>query len=299
VTIVRFVAALLAYVPLQSFFFWIAIGLVFPQHPERAGVVADVLALGCAGLIVYFWPTKRRAPDGPAPITPRAPGLAFGSRILVCALVAGSIGFTGGFFGPLMFSWGGNLGPLLGILATGPVGFLLGPAIGVASLIRQISRADLRKATLWLAVSGALACGFYAFLSEVPVFGLGLMLITIAVGVALFVHMVRRLEPPKPVVVSGVILLAGAVLMLGLSLFPPVVAPWWGKGPDAGAPLPAFAFVFDPGFDASRHVPRYVIDRPLWGLEMLLVAALVAVGLLLVKILAGSRPSPDASPPAA
>jgi D-threo-aldose 1-dehydrogenase len=186
-----------------------------------------------------------------------------------------------------------------GILATGPVGFLLGPAIGVASLIRQISRADLRKATLWLAVSGSLACGFYAFLSEVPVFGLGLMLITIAVGVALFVHMVRRLEPPKPVVVSGVILLAGAVLMLGLSLFPPVVAPWWGKGPDAGAPLPAFAFVFDPGFDASRHVPRYVIDRPLWGLEMLLVAALVAGGLLLVKILAGSRPSPDASPPAA
>ena len=295
----RFVAALLAYVSLKFFFFWIAAGLVFTRQPDRAGVVADVLALACAGLIVYFWPKKQRAPDGPAPITPRAPELPFGSRILVCALVAGSVGFAGGFFGPLVFSWGGNLGPLAGILVTGPAGFLLGPAIGVASLIPQISLLDLRKATLWLAGQGLVACGFYAFMPMFPLFNLGLMLFTIAVGAALFVHTVRRLDPPAPVVVSGVILLAGAVLMLGLSLFPPVVASRYAAGPDAGAPVPAFAFVLDPGFEMTHHVSRYVVNRSMLGFEMLLVATLVAIGLLLVKIISGSRPSPDDSPPSA
>ena len=292
----RFVAALLAYVSLRFFFFWVAAGLAFPQHPDRAGVVADVLALGCAGLILHFWPKKRRASDASAPIPPPASGPAFGSRILVCALVAGSIGFAVGFFGPIVFTPEANQGPLLGILVTGPAGLLLGPAIGVASLIRQIALTDLRKATRWLTVQGLLAGGFYALFAA---FGLGLMLITIAVGAALFFHTVRRLDPPKPVVASAVILLAGAVLMLGLSVFPPVVAPWWGTGPDPGAPLPAFALVLDPNFDASRHVPRYTVNRPLWALEMLLVAALMGVGLLIVKIIAGSRPSPDNSPPAA
>ena len=298
----RFVAALLAYVSLRFFFFWVAAGLAFPQHPDRAGVVADVLALGCAGLVLQVWPKKRRAPDSSAPVPQPASGLAFGSRILVCALVAGSIGFAGGFFGPIVFSPSSNQGPLMGIILTGPAGFLLGPAIGVASLIPQISLADLRKATWWLTAQGLLAGGLYALFAVAPfyaVFGIGLMLVTIAVGAALFVHTVRRLDPPKPIVACAVILLAGAVLMLGLSVFPPVVAPWWGTGPDPGAPLPAFAFVLDSGFDASRHVPRYTVNRPLWALEMLLVAALMGLGLLIVKIIAGSRQSPDDSPPAA
>ena len=297
----RFVAALLAYVSLRFFFFWVAAGLAFPQHPDRAGVVADVLALGCAGLILQFWPKKRRAPDASAPIPQPASGLAFGSRILVCALVAGSIGFAVGFFGPIVFTPEANQGPLLGIFLTGPAGLLLGPAIGVASLIRQITLADLRKATLWLALQGGLACILYKVFGGTfyAAFGVGLMLITIGVGAALFAHAVRRLDPPKPVVASGVILLAGAVLMLCLSAFPPVVAGSWGTGPNARAPLPAFAFVLDPGFDTSRHRALYAVNWPLWGLEMLLVAALVGVALLVVKIIARSGPSPDDSPPLA
>ena len=157
----------------------------------------------------------------------------------------------------MIFTPEANQGPLLRFVVTGPAGFLLGPVIGVASLMRQISLADLPKATQWLAVQGLLAWGFYALLWMFPAVSLGLMLVTIAVGAALFVRTMRRLDPPRSVVVSGVILLAGAVLMLGLSLFPPVVAPSWGTGSDAGAPLPAFAFVLDPGFDTSRHVPRY------------------------------------------
>lgn len=45
------------------------------------------------------------------------------------ALVVGGIGFSGGFFGPMILVPGANQGPLLGLLITGPVGFLVG-AVG-------------------------------------------------------------------------------------------------------------------------------------------------------------------------
>jgi hypothetical protein len=67
------------------------------------------------------------------------------------------------------------------------------------------------------------------------------------------------------------------------------MAPSWGKAPGAGAPLPAFAFIFAPAFDTSRHVPLYTIDRNQWGLEVLFVAACVGIGLLMVRIKAASR----------
>ena len=54
------------------------------------------------------------------------------------ALVVGTIGFLGGFFGPMIFAPGANQGPLLGLFITGPLGFLLGGAGGlVYGLIRR------------------------------------------------------------------------------------------------------------------------------------------------------------------
>lgn len=41
-------------------------------------------------------------------------------------LVCGLLGFIGGFFGPLIFTPKANLGPLLGIFITGPLGFVAG-----------------------------------------------------------------------------------------------------------------------------------------------------------------------------
>jgi hypothetical protein len=43
------------------------------------------------------------------------------------------VGFAAGFIGPLVIWPDANLGPLLGILVTGPVGFVLG-ALGAVSL---------------------------------------------------------------------------------------------------------------------------------------------------------------------
>jgi len=49
---------------------------------------------------------------------------------LRAGLVVGAIGFAVGFFGPLVWSPDANQGPPLGIFITGPIGFVIGTALG-------------------------------------------------------------------------------------------------------------------------------------------------------------------------
>jgi hypothetical protein len=53
-------------------------------------------------------------------------------RALGPALMLGGIGFAAGFLGPMLLAPGANQGPLLGIFVTGPAGFVLGLAYGIA-----------------------------------------------------------------------------------------------------------------------------------------------------------------------
>jgi hypothetical protein len=301
--IFRLAAALLTYLSLKFFFFWTVAGLFSLGRPDQAGL-ADALAIVCAGLVWYFWPKSKKQANqaernsdskSVASQAEKASEPRFGSRIIFCALIAGGIGFAGGFFGPILLTPKSNLGPLLGILITGPLGFMLGPVIGVATLIRKTTLKSLCTAWLWLIVSWVLACGFYNFLAAPAV---GLMIITIAVAAALFVHTLRRLAPPSAAVNYGLILLGGALSILCLSAFPPVVAPSWGNAPlDGAPPLPSFAFLMDSGFDASHHVPRYAINKPLWRFEMLLVLVLMALGLMTARLMARRSGGADGNPP--
>lgn len=50
--------------------------------------------------------------------------------VLLSGLAVGAIGFAIGFFGPLVWAPDANQGPLLGIFITGPIGFVIGAAIG-------------------------------------------------------------------------------------------------------------------------------------------------------------------------
>lgn len=54
----------------------------------------------------------------------------FLSSVVLGAVALGSIGFVGGFFGPMILDPGANQGPLLGLLMTGPGGILLGGLLG-------------------------------------------------------------------------------------------------------------------------------------------------------------------------
>jgi hypothetical protein len=56
--------------------------------------------------------------------------------------IVGAVGFSVGFFGPMIFSPQANQGPLLGLFITGPLGFVAG---GVAGLIYSLSRRYLAR----------------------------------------------------------------------------------------------------------------------------------------------------------
>jgi len=76
----------------------------------------------------------------------RLPSNVFMS-VAASATVLGGVGFACGFFGPMVFSPDANQGPMLGLFITGPVGTLLGVALGI--ILRAL---DLREAI----ASGAL-----------------------------------------------------------------------------------------------------------------------------------------------
>lgn len=56
------------------------------------------------------------------------------------AVALGSVGFVAGFFGPMLFAPDANQGPLLGLLITGPGGFVLGGPLGALWWWRQRRR---------------------------------------------------------------------------------------------------------------------------------------------------------------
>lgn len=99
------------------FTFWMggavlsALSLPFWTALPVAGVAAFIAAR-------FIW---RRAGS-------ERPGLAV--SILQGALILGTIGFTAGVFGPIVFAPDANQGPLLGIFYTGPLGFVLGAVAG-------------------------------------------------------------------------------------------------------------------------------------------------------------------------
>ena len=52
------------------------------------------------------------------------------AHVLIGAAAVGGVSFAAGFFGPIQFMPHANLGPLLGIFVTGPIGFVLGGVLG-------------------------------------------------------------------------------------------------------------------------------------------------------------------------
>lgn len=59
-------------------------------------------------------------------MTTPAPKLGWFVHALLGASILGGIGFIGGFFGPMILKPDANLGPLLGIFITGPLGAVFG-----------------------------------------------------------------------------------------------------------------------------------------------------------------------------
>lgn len=108
------------------FVFWVPFSLVsfLPGHLLIAMIGSLAAAIWAAR---YVWRrTESTAENGLLALT-------FGGAIAV-----GTVGFLGGFFGPMIFAPGANQGPLLGLLITGPLGFIAGGIGGfVYGLVRR------------------------------------------------------------------------------------------------------------------------------------------------------------------
>lgn len=114
--VLRAILSTVVFAAVHFFSYW----MVFLQFiPEDAPQLAWPMSLvtGCVAA-TFAW----------CSMDWKEPGL--GSAISSGSLIAGSIGLVAGYFGPLFLSPATDQGPLLGLILTGPVGFLAGGAFG-------------------------------------------------------------------------------------------------------------------------------------------------------------------------
>lgn len=113
-TIARFGLAFFVGVATFYFMFWVPFSIVayLPAHFLVATLGSLAVAIWAAR---YVWRRTENAAEG------GVLAMTFSG-----ALIVGTVGFIGGFFGPMIFAPDANQGPLLGLLITGPLGFVAG-----------------------------------------------------------------------------------------------------------------------------------------------------------------------------
>ena len=216
-------------------------------------------------------------------------------RIIATALVVGGVSFAAGFIGGPFLYPESNLAPLLGIFVTGPVGTLVGALIGIVRSALHAEGRSIGAELRWLGSVWGLTLLYSLF--SAPLLGLGidslgLQGLAVASGAFLLGSSKVRRSLPELVRKCGPVLLCAAILILLASIFPPVTHPWWAPEQArtkalASGPLPKFAFFLDSRFDASRHVPRFVVDTRGLAREWFVIAAVA--GLVSLFITARSK----------
>lgn len=100
-----------------AFFYWMYF-LVVP-FSDSFTRLPNIIAFCLAIIVGIFMHRKMGRHDNPV--------LTYA---LIGGILLGAIGFSIGFFGPIIFMPTSNQGPLLGIFFTGPIGFVLGLIAG-------------------------------------------------------------------------------------------------------------------------------------------------------------------------
>ncbi len=205
-------------------------------------------------------------------------------------MVIGAISFVAGFAGPLSFS-SSNLGPLLGIFVTGPLGFLVGGLVGAL----RVSNGSARLSSILIGAVWALALA-YTYLAAIMLVPMVFLVVPlhaliIASTIYLLVRPTMRAQLPDKLLHSRFVVIAAQVIIVATLLYPPVIKPPWGTpGDPPPDPFPSFAFVLDHGFELSQRIPtlpQFVVNRPQLALEWFIVIAVAFVLSLLVRALRG------------
>ena len=117
--ITRLFAVIIVVPATYYFVYWVPCSLLLSSFGEHRWIAASIVSLFCA--VIAGWYVWKKL--GVA-------NLGLISCILIGAVILGGIGFSAGFFGPIIFAPEANQGPLLGLFFTGPLGFLLGGIVG-------------------------------------------------------------------------------------------------------------------------------------------------------------------------
>ena len=170
-------------------------------------------------------------------------------RIFAGAFIGGFIGLFGGVGLALLLHPESNLGPLLGILVTGPFGAIVGALF--------TDRENQILIVLWILT--LLATSLFTLAPK--------MMLPAIVVQLLFVAAAFRFRSGYRWILAAVFALAAIA-----SAFPPIA--------DATGHTAGFASIFDSRLDASKHVPDSTVLRWLLILEW---AAAAAIALPITK----------------
>jgi hypothetical protein len=210
--------------------------------------------------------------------TPRRPDP--GGQIALWAATFGGIAFAAGFLGPIVLSTS-NLGPLLGIFVTGPMGALVGAVAGALRVATQAPRTSLIVVgSVWLLT---LAYTWFAmFFGTFGAIILPIQLLVIASTIYILARPATRAQLSNDLRRAGPIIIAAQAIALVMTLFPPAVRAWWSPvpGPDA-APIPPFPFILDGRFNAGRNT--MLPNRSELALEWLVTIAVAVAIIMLMR----------------
>lgn len=109
-------AGIIVFLATYFFVYWVPFSIL----PQASRGFAQSVSFVCALITGWFvWVSLKGARQG------------FIASLFVGSMILGALGFSAGFFGPLIFAPEANQGPLLGIFITGPLGFFLGGILGM------------------------------------------------------------------------------------------------------------------------------------------------------------------------
>jgi hypothetical protein len=201
-------------------------------------------------------------------------------RIVFWTVLVGGISFAAGFIGPILFSTS-NLGPLLGIFGTGPLGALAGALFGALRVAKDSSRLSIACIGAVWAMTLLYTLLLFFFFGILLTLAIALQILILASSIFVLSRRNVRTQLPDFLQRAGPIAVVTQAIVLVTTLFPPVLKPWWvpaAQQQETDAPLPAFAFVYDERFDASRYFPLFAVNREKLAWEWIIMVV-VAVGL--------------------
>jgi hypothetical protein len=199
-------------------------------------------------------------------------------------MIWGGIGCALGFVGTTVVG-GGNLGPLLGILVTGPLGTLAGALFGIIRSTQKAEGRSIRPELRWLGIVWVLTLLYVAGSLVLPSIWLAVTPQALVLLTTAFLLWKGEARHKLPVLWRrcGPVALAAGLMILLLTVFPPITRPWWQAPRDEARTRAAFpdgiprrAALTNPHFDASRRVPDFAVDRSQLLVEWLVVGVVAA-----------------------